>query len=314
MTTKNKQTKAVAVTEKDITAEVLTKIEGFKASQELRIPKDYSPENALKSAYLVLSEMKNAAGKNPMQVCTKASIANALLKMVVWGLSPMKQQMSFIMYGDQLQAQPEYSGNIALAKRWGGMKDIKASAVFKGDDFEWEVDPHTGRKRIIKHKQSLAALEKQEVIGAYAVVTMEDGSTFTEIMAMGQIRKAWQQGAAKGNSPAHRNFPDQMAIKTVANRACKLLIRGSDDSILYSPEDDVKTDSTEADVEHEIKTEANAEVIDFEEVTEEEDLTDEEYEETLQEKRPAEPAPEKTSAADVAKEDIEEEDYTDPGF
>ena len=37
----------VEVAKKDITAAVLAKIETFKQTGELRLPKDYSPENAL---------------------------------------------------------------------------------------------------------------------------------------------------------------------------------------------------------------------------------------------------------------------------
>lgn len=49
-------------------------------------------------------------------------------------------------------------------------------------------------------------------------------------MDMLQIKNAWNQGTMKGNSPAHKNFPDQMAIKTVINRACKKYANTTDDS------------------------------------------------------------------------------------
>ena len=271
----SKETKDVAVVQRDITTKVLEKVNAFKESGELRIPDNYSPENAIKSAYLILSETRNAAGKAPLQICTPASIASALLKMVVWGLSPMKKQCDFIMYGDKLECGIEYTGNIALAKRWGGMKDVKASAVFEGDEFEFETDIETGRKRIIKHVQSLEAMGLQKVIGAYAVVEMEDETYFTEIMAMSQIKAAWNQGAMKGNSPAHKNFPDQMAIKTVISRACKLLIRGSDDSILYNVQDKESDSPIDKQVTHEINQEANKEVIDIEEVETETEIDQE---------------------------------------
>ena len=77
MTTKNNQ---LAEIKKDISAQVLAKIEVFRSAGELRIPKDYSPENALKSAYLVLTDPKN----NLLVKCSKESVANAMLKMVVW--------------------------------------------------------------------------------------------------------------------------------------------------------------------------------------------------------------------------------------
>lgn len=256
--------KEVATIQKDITAQVLTKIEGFKSSGELRIPEDYSPENALKSAYLILSETKNAANKNALEACSNVSIANALLKMVVWGLSPMKKQCSFIMYGDKLECQMEYTGNIALAKRWGGLVDIKGRAVFKGDEFAFETDTETGRISITKHIQTLESMASGEVIGAYAVKNM--GTYFdAEVMPITQIKSAWNQGAMKGNSPAHKNFPDQMAIKTVISRACKLLVRGSDDSILYSQdEEDHSPIVVDEQVAYEIQEQANQEEIDIE--------------------------------------------------
>ena len=55
---------------------------------------------------------------------------------------------------------------------------------------------------------------------------------------MQQIKDSWNQGAMKGNSPAHKLFPDQMAEKTVINRACKLIIRTSDDAILSPDEEE----------------------------------------------------------------------------
>ncbi|WP_294267706.1 recombinase RecT [uncultured Chryseobacterium sp.] len=249
---------------KDISAQVLAKVDAFTAAGELRIPKDYSPENALKSAYLLLTEAENSQKKPVLEVCTKESIANALLKMVVWGLSPMKKQCDFIPYGNKLECSIEYTGNIVLAKRFGGLKDIKARAIFKQDQFEFEVNPETGKSKIISHKQTLESLGSKDVVGAYAVIDMVDGSKDVEIMSMQQIRDAWNQGAMKGNSPAHKNFPDQMAMKTVINRACKLLIRGSDDAILYDDEEkNPPVDRVSEDVKQDIRENANKETISF---------------------------------------------------
>lgn len=256
------------VVKKDISAQVLSKIELFQKSGELRIPKDYSPENALKSAYLILSDPKN----NLLQKCNKESTANALLKMVVWGLSPLKKQCSFIPYGDKLECTIEYAGNIVLAKRFGGLKWIKPNAIFDGDVFEFEVDAMTGRRKILKHEQTLDSIGSKTLKGAYAIYMMNDGTMDVEIMNISQIHSAWNQGGAKGNSPAHKNFPDQMAQKTVVNRACKLLIRGSDDNVLYSDE----TDENETNpVQREINENANIEDISFEDVSQNNESTDE---------------------------------------
>lgn len=246
---------SLEVVKKDISAQVLAKVDTFQKSGELRIPKDYSPENALKSAYLVLTDPRN----NLIAKCTKESVANALLKMVVWGLSPLKKQCDFIPYGDKLECTPEYTGNIVLAKRYGNLKWIKANAIFEKDVFEFHVDAETGCKKIVRHEQDLESIGSKVLKGAYAIYQLNDGTTDVEVMSMVQIKDAWNQGPMKGNSPAHKNFPDQMAMKTVINRACKLLIRGSDDSALYSGDENDDLNP----VQREIDDNSNVEEISF---------------------------------------------------
>lgn len=251
---------AVAENKKDISTQVLAKIDAFQKSGELTLPKDYNAENALKSAYIILSDPKN----NILEKCDKGSVAEALLKMVVYGVSPIKKQCYFIPYGNKLECSISYAGNIVTAKRYGNLKSIKANAIFKGDVFEFQVDAETGRRKVIKHTQTLESIGTNEIVGAYAVYELNDGTIDTEVMSINQIKMAWGQGGSKGGSPAHKNFADQMACKTVINRACKLLISSSDDSILYDPLDDDKViDVTAENVAHEIKTEANKEPLDF---------------------------------------------------
>ena len=94
-----------------------------------------------------------------------------------------------------------------------------------------------------------------------------DGTRDVEIMSKDQVLNAWGQGAAKGNSPAHQKFSDQMAQKSVINRACKLLIRSSDDSALYDKEDR-EFDQVSEGVKAEIKQNANSKVVSFDEYSE----------------------------------------------
>lgn len=254
------QNTQLAEVKKDISVQVLAKIDAFQKSGELKLPKDYNPENALKSAYIILSDPKN----NILEKCNKASIAEALLKMVVYGVSPIKKQCYFIPYGDKLECSVSYAGNIVTAKRYGNLKSIKANAIFEGDEFEFEVDAVTGRRKVIKHKQTLDSVGSNKVKGAYAVYELNDGSIDVEVMNISQIQASWNQGGSRGNSPAHKNFADQMACKTVINRACKLLISSSDDSILYDPlEDERVIDVTAEDLQHEISQEANKEPLTF---------------------------------------------------
>lgn len=259
---KTNEQNAVAVQQEkqkaDITQKVLAKINSFQDSGELTLPKDYNVENALKSAYLVLLETENKDKKKALEHCTPESVANALLKMVVWGLSPLKKQCYFIMYGTKLECTPDYTGNIALAKRYANMKDIKANAIHQGDEFEFEVNAETGRKRIVKHKQTLESIGSKVILGAYAIYEMNDGSFDTEIMNFSQIEQAWKQGATNGSSPAHKNFPDRMARKTVINRACDALIRSSDDKALYEGEEERQQYTVADEVTENIALKANS--------------------------------------------------------
>ncbi|MEI7501509.1 MAG: RecT family recombinase, partial [Bacteroidota bacterium] len=203
---------------------VLTKVNSLKEIGGIALPPDYSAENALRSAWLILQDMKDKTNLAVLKTSTPDSIANALFNMVVQGLNPAKHQCSFILYGDKLTLQREYAGSIALARRYSSMKHIYAGVIYKGDVFEYAIDTTTGMKKITSHTQRMENLDDSKIIGAYAVVTFDDGSVNTEIMTIAQIQKSWEQGSTKGKSPAHTNFPGEMAKKTVINRACKLLI------------------------------------------------------------------------------------------
>ena len=298
MTDQKQNDQQLEVVKKDISAQVLAKVDTFQKSGELRIPKDYSPENALKSAYLILTDPRN----NMLVKCTKESVANALLKMVVWGLSPLKKQCDFIPYGDKLECTPEYTGNIVLAKRYGHLKWIKGNAIYENDVFEFHVDAETGCKKIIKHEQSLESIGSKTLKGAYAIYQLEDGTTDVEVMSMIQIKDAWNQGPMKGNSPAHKNFPDQMAIETVINRACKMLVRSSDDSALYSGDenDDISP------IERDINQNANTEEISFVDVVDEQAISSIETNDTLESTTDEASHPVKTQAETVDLHDPKE--------
>ena len=236
-------TKAVQKYE-NISEQVLTRIEEFQKTGGMVLPKDYSVENHMKSAWLILQATTDRNGNQALAVCTKESIANALLDMVLQGLAVSKKQGYFIVYGNKLEFQRSYYGTIALAKRTGGIKtEPVANVIYEGDEFVYSIDPKTARISIVKHDQKIENIDNTKIKGAYALVTLADGTTQVTIMSMAQIRAAWAQGATKGGSPAHKNFAEEMAKKTVIGRACKAIINSSDDAWLY----DGKTDELDTD-------------------------------------------------------------------
>lgn len=218
----------------NIADKVLAKIEKLQGTGDLHLPKNYAVENHLKAAWLVLQETEDRNHVPALTCCTRESIANALYDMVLQGLSVAKKQGYFIVYGNKLEFQRSYFGTVALAKSTGGLKsEPVANVVYEGDDFVYTIDPETGGYKIVQHNQVLENIDNTKIKGAYAILTLADGSKSVTIMSMQQIRASWNQGATKGTSPAHKNFAEEMAKKTVIGRACKMMINSSSDAWLY---------------------------------------------------------------------------------
>jgi recombination protein RecT len=258
MTTKKDNPESPAVKEKTIATKVLEQIQGFTATGEIQMPPNYSPENAIKGAWIVLQDVKDRNSKPVLEACTKASIASSLFKMCMEGLSALKGQGYFIAYGDQLTWIRDYNGSRALAKRVADVKDVPANVVFESDEFSYGVNPETGYQYLITHKPDPKGRDMDKIIGAYAIVVYNDGHSNLEYMTFAEINQAWKQGATKGQSPAHKNFPQEMAKKTVINRACKAPINSSDDGYLFSVNDeqiDIE-DTTYENIDNETGTKA----------------------------------------------------------
>ena len=265
-------TAELALIKKDVVDVVSSKVREFQNHGELHMPANYSPENAMKSAWLILQAAVDKDKKPVLEVCTKNSIANALLDMVVQGLNPAKKQCYFIAYGKELACQRSYFGTMAVTKQVAGAKEIYAQVVYKGDEFLYEIK--RGRKNVIKHIQNLDNVSNDNIIAAYCIIEFGDERPdYTDIMTMDQLKKAWamskmypidDKGEVKGSS-THGKYTDQMAIKTVVNRTCKSYINSSDDSsLLIRRFNRTDEEATERDVAQEIEENANKEFIDVE--------------------------------------------------
>lgn len=217
-------TNHVAINQKDVTTQILTRIDEMQG-EGLALPKNYNPSNALQVAFLKIQEMK-VKNQSVLEIVTKKSVVESLLNMTLQGLSPAKNQCYFIPYGNQLQMQRSYFGTQAALKRLDGVNDIWAEVIREGEKFDFKNE--NGRKRLIEHQQSFETLDNK-IIGAYAVIDTKDKGQLLEIMTRKQIDASWSQAKS---SNVHNKFGDQMAMRTVINRAAKNYINTSDDSDL----------------------------------------------------------------------------------
>ena len=278
----------LALIKKDVVDVVGKKVQEFVARGELHLPPNYSVENAMKSAWLILQNTVDKDKRPVLQACTRDSIANALLDMAVQGLNPAKKQGYFIAYGKQLVFQRSYFGTMAVTKRVTGAKDIFAEIVYKGDEFEYTIK--NGNKYITKHVQRIENVDPDNIVAAYCTIVFDDDRQFTDVMTWAEIQKAWSKSKMNPDKEGstHKEFAQEMARKTVINRACKRYLNSSDDgSLLMYHVNRADEVAAEAEIEAEIEESANQELIDVEYEIEDEGPTIEEATEEPKEEKPA---------------------------
>lgn len=189
-------------------------------------PSGYDPSRAIWEAYLTLQDVTDKSSNKALEVCKESSVAMSLTKMVLKGLNPSANHCGFVVYGDRLELVEQYEGTIARASREAGLVDVKANLVYEGDEFDYNIDPATGRLVIEKHKQSLGNVSPDNIIAVYAFLHFSGRPPHVELMTFEEVRRSWAQRQGGKESPAHTKFPGEMAKKTVISRALKHYVDG----------------------------------------------------------------------------------------
>lgn len=208
----------------------------------LALPAGYSLNNALKAAWFKLQNTRDKFNHSALDVCDPNSVGLALMDMAVQGLSPAKNQCYFIVYGNQLQMQRSYFGTITVLKRLERVVDIDAQVVHKGDEFEIGAD-EVGHTIVKKFEPKFENLDNP-LIGAFAFIKLADGRIDYTVMTKKQIDTSWAQSRQHN---VQQKFGDEMAKRTVLNRAAKIFINTSDDSDLLTG---AINRATEAEYDH----------------------------------------------------------------
>lgn len=210
---------------------VSSQISEMQTNQGLQLPENYSVSNALNAAYLMLTDDSKGPSfvkkMNDNQI-SKRSVLQALTNMVIQGLSPSKTQGYFIQYGRSLTFSRSYFGSVAIVARQPNVAvDPFANVVREGDEFE--IGAKDDRIVVTKYKPNVASLDNP-IVAAYAVIEFKDGHKEYTIMSKKQIDTAWSHRKNKGQ--VQQEFPEEMAKRTVLNRAAKYVINTSSDSDL----------------------------------------------------------------------------------
>ena len=198
--TKNEVTK-----HEQIQDQVLNRIIQLQEERGLALPANYNPTNALISARLILNQTLDKFKKPVLETCTPVSVAQALMEMVIQGLSPAKKQCYFIAYGTQLTMMRSYHGAKAVCLRVNPeLKDIRAQVIYDGDKFTETIK---NGLRTFEHESAFGNMDDRKIIGAYAVaVDHEETVVYAESMTFEQIKKNWKKIMSMSSLPKEKNF------------------------------------------------------------------------------------------------------------
>ena len=231
----------LALIKQDVVDVVATRVNEMVGSGQLQLPENYAAGNAIASWWLALQACVDKQGNDALAICTKDSIANATLDMVVQGLTPAKEQCYPIVYGQTLACQRSYFGDEAVLKRvFGQATRVYAEIEWSGDDVVFSIEG--GRRSVKSHEQSTKNItgNLKDIAGCYVVVEFAaalERASECEYMTIGQIKTSWQKSKTyKGpsSSSPHVDAPDQFCKRTAIRRACKRLINTSDDHYLLA--------------------------------------------------------------------------------
>lgn len=181
-------------------------------SVEAALPKDFNRERFVQNCLAVLNENPQLAKVNT------AHVIQGLVKASYLGLDFLNRECYLIPYGNSVQFQTDYKGEVKFTKKYSTRKimDIYAKVVREGDTFVEEI---IDGKPSIDFKP--LTFNKGDIIGAFAVVLFKDGGMMYEVMSVDDINSVRNNYSRASQSKAWKNSYDEMCKKTVLRRLCK---------------------------------------------------------------------------------------------
>jgi recombination protein RecT len=183
-----------------------------------------SEEKASRFARVSLTTIRKS---EKLMKCDPHSIMAALLDCAEFDMEPDSRGLVHLVpYKSECQFLLGYRGMIELAHRSGMVQTIYADVVYKAEVEAGNFSYSGGTERHIRHDRDIMRpeLRRGEIVAAYGVAKMNNGSTHIEVLDKEQIekRRVASPGANSEYSP-WKNWYEEMAKKTVIRVLCKTL-------------------------------------------------------------------------------------------
>lgn len=195
------------------------------AEGKMKVPEGYDVGSEMFSAMLAIAQTRDKNGRPALQVCTQESILSELKDMATLGISMAKKQCYPIVMGDSLHIMRSYFGSQCVFSYL--YPDYKATAdvIYEGDEYILEHDDIYEFDNIRITARKLENRDKP-IVAAYGVIT--DMRTKERVggcvMTIKEIKASWSHAKTQN---VHREFPQEMAKRTVMNRMLKNWINAS---------------------------------------------------------------------------------------
>lgn len=179
---------------------------------EAALPKDFNRTRFVQNALAVLND------KPELRVVNQAQLVQGLVKAAYLGLDFMNKECYLIPYGNTVQFQTDYRGEVKFVKRYAirPIKDIYAKVVREGDSFEEKI---IDGQATIDFKP--IPFSNADIVGVFAVVQYTDGGMEYETMSTEEVNSVRNNYSKASNSKAWKNSWSEMGKKTVLRRLCK---------------------------------------------------------------------------------------------
>ena len=231
------------------------------------LPKHLDPDRLLR---IVLTAVRKTPA---LMTCSRESVLAAIMQAAQLGLEPDGNLgLAYLLpYGNQCQLIVGWKGLIELARRSGLVANITAHCVHYGDFFEYELGldpklrhipadvlemPQYLRERTIaddmRREQVVGALagnRKSDLVAAYAVVTMKDGTRNFRVVTRKLVEKVRAKSASRNHQASPWNeWEEQMWEKTAVKQVLRFVPLSPEDKTVIDHADFGRTLTNISDV------------------------------------------------------------------
>lgn len=203
----------------------------------LALPPQISPE---RFARVVLTALQR---KPELLKCTRQSLFNACMLAAQDGLLPDGREGAIAPYGENADGKrvaeiatwmPMVEGLRKKARNSGEISDWTSQIVRARDHFKVIL----GDNPKIEHEPYFGPDEPGEIIGAYSIAWLKDGTISRDVMTIRDIKKIEAKSKAKNGPWKDATFFPEMCKKTVCRRHYKQLPHSSDLDAMIKRDDE----------------------------------------------------------------------------